>query len=90
MDFGATFPNQKLPFKSKGDKWRKSCGDFGANRTYFNYSPVRKSSVSLKINYDLLNGIIHMEDIAAVLNPGNIASAFVPDKIQHYPIITPR
>lgn len=87
MDFGETFPNQKLPFKSKGDKWRRQNVDWGANRTYFNYSPVRKSAVSLKINYDLLNGIIHMEDIAAVLNPGNIASAFVPDKIQHYPII---
>ena len=87
MDLGATFPKQKLPFKSKGDKWRKQCVDFGSTRTYFNYSPVRKSSVSLKINYDLLNGIIHMEDIAAVLNPGNIASAFIPDKIQHYPII---
>ena len=61
--------------------------DWGCNRTYFNYSPVRKSAVSMKINYDLLNGVIHMEDIAAVLNPGNLASAFVPDKIQHYPII---
>ena len=87
MDFSASFPNQKLPFKSKGDKWRKSCIDWASTRTYFNYSPVRKSSVSLKINYDLLNGQIHMEDIAAVLNPGNIASAFIPDKIQHYPII---
>ena len=61
--------------------------DWGCNRTYFNYSPVRKSAVSMKINYDLLNGVIHMEDIAAVLNPGNLASAFIPDKIQHYPII---
>ncbi len=87
MDFGTTFPNQKLPFKSKGDKWRRQCVDFGSVRTYFNYSPVRQSAVKLKINYDLLNGVIHMEDIAAVLNPGNLASAFVPDKIQHYPII---
>jgi len=87
MDLGATFPNQKLPFKSKGEKWRRQCIDWGCNRTYFNYSPVRKSAVSMKINYDLLNGVIHMEDIAAVLNPGNIASAFIPDKIQHYPII---
>lgn len=41
----------------------------------------------MKINYDLMNGIIHMEDIAAVLNPGNISTTFIPDKIQHYPII---
>ena len=83
MDFGASFPNQKLPFKSKGEKWRKACVEYGASRTYFNYSPVRTSVVQLKINYDLLNGRIHMEDIAAVLNPGNLVASFVPDKIQH-------
>lgn len=60
---------------------------WGSNKTYFNYSPVRKSIVHTKINYDLLNGIIHMEDVAAILNPGNISTAFIPDKIQHYPII---
>ena len=87
MDFSVAYPPQKLPFKSKGDKWRKQCIDWGASRTYFNYSPVRKSVVHMKINYDLLNGIIHMEDVAAILNPGNIATAFIPEKIQHYPII---
>ena len=60
---------------------------WGASRTYFNYSPVRKDVVHMKINYDLVNGIIHMEDIARVLNPGDIATAFVPEKIQHFPII---
>lgn len=87
MDYSVAYPPQKLPFKSKGDKWRKQCVDWGATRTYFNYSPVRKSVVHMKVNYDLLNGIIHMEDVAAILNPGNISTAFVPDKIQHYPII---
>lgn len=41
----------------------------------------------MKVNYDLINGIIHMEDVASVLNPGDISTAFIPDKIQHYPII---
>ena len=41
----------------------------------------------MKINYDLLNGIIHMEDVAKVINPDNLSMAFLPDKIQHYPII---
>ena len=43
--------------------------------------------VKMKTNYDLINGIIHMEDVAAILNPGGISTAFIPDKIQHYPII---
>jgi len=87
MDNIVTFPPQKLPFKSKGDTWRHNCVDWGVNRTYFNYSPVRMDVIHMKTNYDLLNGIIHMRDIAAVLNPGDISTAFLPDKIQHYPII---
>lgn len=87
MDYDVAFPRQMLSFKQKGDKWRKQCLDWCVAKTYFHYSPVRKDVVHMKINYDLLNGIIHMEDVAAILNPGNISTAFLPDKIQHYPII---
>ena len=41
----------------------------------------------MKINYDLVNGKIHMDDIAGVLNPGKLSVLFVPEKIQHFPII---
>lgn len=87
MDFDAVYPTQTLLSKQKGKAWRKANVDWGANRTYFNYSPVRRDVVHMKINYDLVNGVIHMEDVAAILNPGNIATAFIPEKIQHYPII---
>lgn len=87
MDFNAVFPPQTLPSKSKGKKWRRDVLDWAATRTYFNYSHIRKDVVHMKINYDLVNGIIHMEDVAAILNPGHISTAFVPEKIQHYPII---
>lgn len=81
------FPAQKLRSRSKNETWGRKCVDFAASRTYFNYSPVRKSAVSMKINYDLINGKIHMSDIASILNPGNFSTAFLPEKIQHYPII---
>lgn len=87
MYFDTTFPRQTLPYKSKGDKWRDAVMSWAEKKTYFSDSPVRKSVVHSKINYDLLNGIIHMEDVAAILNPGNISTAFLPEKIQHYPII---
>lgn len=87
MDVNVAFPSQKLSFKAKGEKWRRQCVDWAANRTYFNYTPVRKDAVHMKINYDLVNGIIHMDDVARILNPGDISTAFLPDKIQHYPII---
>jgi len=87
MDLSVAFPRQMVSSTKKGESWRKACVEWGANRTYFNYSPVRKDVVHMKINYDLLNGIIHMEDVAAIINPGDISTAFVPEKIQHYPII---
>ena len=76
-----------LSYKSKTKTWGKQCVDWGATKTYFNFSPVRMDVVHMKINYDLMNGVIHMEDVAAILNPGDISTAFLPDKIQHYPII---
>ncbi len=87
MDFGTAFPKQTLTSKQKTQAWAKAVVDWGANRTYFTYSPVRRDVVRMKINYDLVNGIIHMEDITKVLNPGDISTAFVPEKIQHFPII---
>ena len=87
MDYSAAFPRQTLSFRSKNKAWAQGCVDWAATKTYFHFSPVRKDVVHMKINYDLMNGIIHMEDVAAILNPGDISTAFLPDKIQHYPII---
>lgn len=81
------FPEQQKPFRQKGVKWRKQCVDWAASKTYFNYSPVRKSVRAMKINQDLLDGIIHMEDIARIINPSNTKAEYIPDQIQHYPII---
>lgn len=87
MDYSLDFPRQNLPFKSKGIKWRKQCVDCFAHYGYFNHADIRTSVVSMKINYDLVNGKIHMSDVSALLDQGDTATTFVPDKIQHYPII---
>lgn len=81
------FPPQQLPFSAKGKKWRKACIDWGTDQATITYSPVRKSVIHKRINYDLLNGILHMEDLQLVLNPYNLDAGFIPDKIQHYPIM---
>ena len=81
------FPAQQLPFTSKGKKWRKACIDWGTDQATITYSPVRKSVIHKKINYDLLNGILHMQDLQLILNPENLDADFIPDKIQHYPIM---
>lgn len=81
------FPRQMLPFSKKTKQWRKQCLLWADNKTFFNYSLVRKSVIHKKINYDLLNGRLHINDMQLVLNPDNIEAGYIPDNIQHYPII---
>lgn len=81
------FPRQQLPFNKKTKKWRKQILDWADGKTFFNYSLVRKSVIHKKINYDLLNGKLHMNDLLMILNPENIQASYIPDRIQHYPII---
>lgn len=80
-------PPQQLPFSRKTKAWRKKHLDWADSKTFFNYSLVRKSVIHKKLNYDLLNGKLHMNDMEMVLNPDNIQAGFIPDRIQHYPIM---
>lgn len=81
------FPPQQLSFSRKNKKWRKQCVDFGDNHTLLHYHLTRKSVFSMKINYDLLHGKVHMEDLKLLLNPYALDASFIPDSIQHYSII---
>ena len=71
----------------KGRKWRKLHLDWADSRTFFNYAPVRNSTIHKRVNYDLFNGKLHMQDLEAVLNPEAIKEKVTPSAIQHYPII---
>lgn len=81
------FPPQQLPFSKKTKAWRKKHCDWASSRTFFNCSPVRSSTIHKCINYDLLNGKIHMQDMMLIINPENIKANYIPDQIQHYPIM---
>ena len=80
-------PPQNLPFNKKTKGWRKKHLDFAESKTFFNYNLVRKSVIHKKIAYDLLNGKLHMSDLEMILNPEKIQASFVPNRIQHYPIM---
>lgn len=80
-------PPQQLPFTKKNKAWRRRHLDWADSKTFFNYSLVRKSVIHKKINYDLLNGKLHMSDLEMILNPEKIQAGFIPDRIQHYPIM---
>lgn len=81
------FPPQQLSFSKKNKAWRKKCCDFGDNHSLLHYHLARKSVFQMKINYDLLNGKLHMDDLKMYLNPYNLDASFIPDSIQHYSII---
>lgn len=91
MDMTFTgFPPQQLPFKSKGPKWRRQVMDYADSKgSIVNFSPVRRSVSHKKINYDLYNLKIHKEDIQYVLNPYKQKASFIPDNLQHYPVMNP-
>lgn len=82
-----SLPSQQLPFSKKTKEWRKKMLDWADSKTFFNYSLVRRSVLHKKINYDLVNGRLHMNDIQSVLNPDNIQSGYITEKIPHYPIM---
>lgn len=87
MNEYTSFPPQQLSFSSKGKAWRRQHLDWADTKSFFNYGSVRNSSIHKKINYDLVSGKIHMEDIAKILNPEGFQADFIPEKIQHYAII---
>lgn len=81
------FPSQALPSSMKTKEWRKKCVLWAQNKTFFNFSLVRNSVIHKKINYDLIDGNLHMSDMAELLNPEKLQANFIPDKIQHYAIM---
>lgn len=87
MNHTNTFPRQALPDNRKGKRWQAACMRWGDSRTYMNYSPVRKDVRNKKINFDLMNGKLHMDDVVAMLNPADLDANYFPETIQHFPII---
>lgn len=81
------FPAQQLPLARKTKAWRRQCVDFADSKLHFNYTLVRNSILHQKINYDLIGGKLHMDDVTAVINPEGLKGGFIPTSIQHYPII---
>ena len=87
LKYNGGFPQQQLPMSQKTKVWRVACVEWADARTFFNYSPVRNSVINKRINYDLFNGKLHMQDIETILNPEHLKEKVTPADIQHYPII---
>lgn len=48
---------------------------------------VRSSLLKKRINYNLINGVLDMRDVELILNPDNVNALYVPESIQHFPIM---
>lgn len=84
------FPRQKMSFKKKNKKWRQLMLDWADDNSHIYSDAIRKRLKDKKINLDLYNGKLHMQDMKLILNAGELEQYYIPDTVQHYPIITPR
>lgn len=88
MEFGInTFPEQQIPNRSKTARWAKKHLDWATNSNSSVIEAVRKSYRHKKINEDLCLGKLDMSDLQLILNPDQIEAGYIPEKIQHYPIM---
>lgn len=87
MEAFKSLPPQQIPMSQKGPKWRKKHLDWADDRSYYNNGKVRSAVLNKRINYDLVNGKLHTDDLMLILNPNSLESAYIPDTIQHYPVI---
>lgn len=80
-------PPQMLPYNKKTKAWRKQHCDWADKRTYYFGNMVRNSLLKKRINYNLINGVLDMRDVELILNPDNVNALYVPESIQHFPIM---
>lgn len=80
-------PSEQVPMAKKTREWRRKHLDWADRRGFYNYSPVRQSVLHKIVNYDLMDGKLHMSDLAAVLNPEGLKEKETPRDIQHFPIM---
>ena len=84
------WPKQKKSFKSKDKGWRKTHLDWADDNSRMFNETIRKRVKDKKINIDFYNGKLHKDDMKLSLNPNDMENFYIPDAIQHYPIIAPR
>ena len=82
-----TLPPQQLSFAAKTVSWRKKHLDWADNHSSITNTRIRKTIAHKKINYNLVDGILDINDCAMILNPDSIDASYIPENIQHYPTI---
>lgn len=76
-----------LAYNRKTKEWRRAHLDWADRRTYYFGNMVRNSLLKKRVNYNLINGVLDMRDVELILNPDNVNALYVPESIQHFPIM---
>ena len=90
MSKNFNLPAQKIPDSKKTKKWFKENIDAIDSNGFFLEEGVRASYKNRRINYDLYNGKLDMNDLVRTVNPNELKGLNLEQKIQHYPIAVPR
>lgn len=84
----SSLPQQKLPKSQKDKEWGKACINYYSNYRYTNGTTIRTDRFRKLINYDLYNGKVSYNDVAAICNPLGIQNNSWSTRFQHYDIIS--
>ena len=79
------FPSQQLSFRKKNKEWRRRCVDFGDDHSQLRYNLARKSVRAMQVNYDLLHGKLHMEELKKT---GDVTVETLMDLFDGCPLVT--
>jgi len=83
-------PRQRLAYKSKTKQWRKDNID-QAERMSFYHNPGVRQDINNRIRNSLLySGIPSPADMKIALNPNEVDASYIPEKVPHHPIMTPK
>jgi hypothetical protein len=84
-------PPQKKSYKQKDLVWKKQCVDALDKGMSYQYNLGTRRTIRAKIlNQNLYEGKIDITDMTKVINPANTVADFVPNDIQHHPILVPK
>lgn len=85
----ASLPIQKVTNKERTEEWKKASVDYYINFRYTNGSGLRADRNKKLINYDLMNGIVNIDDLVKICDPLNTGTSSFSDTFMHHDKISP-
>ena len=87
--YSQSLPVQKLPMAKKSKRWRETNVDHFIGRLDFGSTSSGSAKESMRILYDLYNGIYDKDDFMHITDPYKINDSF-PATLQNFNIIKPK